>query len=124
MSNNKGKYAEGFNIQLINLFKELTQMYTENKDFKLVKNQIMILSQTNTYELPIQTFELHISPFREHLRNKNDDFFLEFDLSSTPISELNYIKEIWKTVGKDTKNAMWRYFIILDKLAEKYHSIN
>lgn len=120
----KGKYAEGFNTQLVNLFKELAKMYPTNKDFKLIKHQIMILSQTNTYELPIQAFELHMSPYRLHLKQKNDEFFLEFDLKNTPLSDLNYLKEIWKTTDDTTKNAMWRYFTILDKLSEKYHQIN
>ena len=98
-------------------------MYPKNKDFKLIKNQIMMLAQTNTYEIAIQTFELNISLYRNHLRTKNEKFFLEFNLSGTPLSDLNYLKEIWKTVDDKTKDAMWRYFLILDKLSEKYHSI-
>ena len=118
----KGKYAEGFNTQLINLFKELTKMYPKNKDFKLIKSEIMILAQT-AYEIPIQTFNIHISPCRDHLRNRNEKFFLELNLSGTPLSELNYLKEIWKTVDDLTKDSMWRYFLILDKLSEKYNSL-
>ena len=118
----KGKYAEGFNTQLINLFKELTKMYPTNKDFKLIKSQIMILAQTSTYEIPVQTFELNISCYRDQIRTKNEDFFLKFDLTGTPLSDLNYLKEIWTTVDEATKNAMWRYFFILDKLSEKYHT--
>lgn len=120
----KGKYAEGFNSQLINLFKELTKMYPANNDFKLCKSQVMILAQTATYEIPVQTFEINISHFRDHLRTRNEAFFLEIDLTDTPLSDLNYLKEIWKTVDNKTKDAMWRYFLILDKLSEKYHSYN
>lgn len=118
----KGKYAEGFNTQLINLFKELIKMYPKNKDFNQIKNQIMILSQT-AYEIPIQTFELHVSIYRNHIQNKNDKFFMEFNLQGTPLSELDYLKNIWKIADTNTKDAMWRYFIILDKLSEKYNSL-
>ena len=119
----KGKYAEGFNTQLINLFKELTHMYPDNKDFKLIKNQVQILSQTLTYEIPIKTYEINIATCRDHLKNRNEQFFLQFNLENTPLQQLNYLKDIWKSIGEETKNAMWRYFFILDKLSEKYHTL-
>jgi len=122
MTELKGKYAEGFNVQLINLFKELNRMYPDNNDFKLVKYKIQILSQTSTYEIPIKTYEVHIgSTYRHHLVNRNENFFLNFNLQNTPLKDLDYLKKIWESINDQTKNTMWRYFIILDKLSEKYH---
>ena len=116
------KYAEGFNSQLINLFKELTLMYPDNKDFKYILTQIRLISST-TFELPIQTYEMNFKDYRTHLNEKNENFFLEFNLQNTPLKDLDYLKEIWKTTSDKTKQAMWRYFFILDKLSMKYHGL-
>lgn len=118
-----GKYAEGFNDWLIKFFKELVKMYPDNKDFKNIKTQIMLVSQSPGYELPIKNFGTYITPFREHLRNKNEKFFLEFNLEDTEISYFNYIKDLWTNANKETKETMWKYFFIFDKLTEKYHSL-
>ena len=118
----KQKYAEGFNSQMINLFKELTLMYPDNKDFKYILTQVRLISNT-TYELPIQTYEMNFKPYRDHLNQRNEQFFLEFNLQNTPLKDLDYLKEIWKTTTDKTKDAMWRYFVILDKLSMKYHGL-
>lgn len=119
----KGKYAEGFNDQLVKFFRELCKMFPQNKDFKNAKNELMILSQSPKYELAIQYYEQYVGLYREHLRTRNENFFLEFDLESTELSSLNYIKDLWKVANDNTKETMWKYFLIFDKLAEKYHSL-
>lgn len=119
----KGKYAEGFNDWLTKFFRELVKMYPQNQDFKNIKNQLLVMSQSPKYELPIQYFEQYLSPYRQHLRNKDEKFFLSFDLKGTGIEYFEYIKELWKISNNETKQVMWKYFNIFDKLSEKYHSI-
>ena len=117
----KGKYAEGFNDWLIKFFRELRKMYPQNKDFISYLNQLKVISQSPKYELPIQYFENYVSQYRDHLRSRNEKFFLEFDLSGTNIEFLNYVKDLWKVADEITKNTMWKYFLIFDKLSEKYN---
>lgn len=119
----KGKFAEGFNEWLIKFFRELVKMYPKNSDFKEAKTQVMVIAQTPQYELPIQYFEQFLSPFRDHLKTKNEKFFLEFDLQGTQIEYLNYVKELWLIADDNTKETMWKYFMIFDKLSEKYHQM-
>jgi hypothetical protein len=118
----KSKFAEGFNDWLIKFFREIIKMYPQNADFKAVKAQLMTIAATPQYELPIQYFEKYLSPFRTHLRERNEKFFLEFDLSNTGIEYLNYVKDLWKIADDNTKETMWKYFTIFDKLSEKYNS--
>lgn len=141
MSGIKGKFAEGFNDWLIKFIRELCKMYPTNKHFKDAKNKLMILSQSPQYELPIQNFEKYIGPFRQHLREKNEQFFLDFDLKNTKttfdieskkmgfnfkntnMDFLNYIKDLWKVADNNTKETIWKYFSIFDKLSEKYTQV-
>lgn len=116
------KFAEAFNEWVIKFFRELIKMYPSNQDFKMAKSKLTVLSQSPQFEMPIQLFEKYISEYREHLRTKNDQFFLEFDLSGTSMDFLNYVKDLWKSANQSTKDTMFKYFIIFDKLSEKYHS--
>ena len=118
----KSKYAEGFNDWLIKFFRQLIKMYPKNTHFKDAKNQVMVVSQTPQYQLPIQYFEKYIGPYREHLRTKNEKFFLEFDLTGTGMEYMNYVKELWLVADDTTKATMWQYFTIFDKLSEKYNN--
>ena len=119
----KQKFAEGFNDWLVKLFRELVKMYPQNKDFKNAKNEITILSQSPQYEMIIQYYEEYVSPYRQYLRNRDEQFFLEFDLASTKMEFLNYLKDLWKCADNETKETLWKYFQIFDKLSEKYHSL-
>ena len=119
----KGKYAEGFNDWLTKFFRELIKMYPQNQDFKNVKNQLVMISNSPKYELPIQYFNTYLSPYLQHLRERNEQFFMEFDLKGTGIEYFEYIKDLWKIADDNTKETMWKYFTIFDKLSEKYHSV-
>ena len=119
----KGKFAESFNDWVIKFFRELIKMYPQNQDFKNAKNQMMITAQSPKYELGIQYFEQYIGVYRKHLREKNEKFFLEFDLKGTTMEYFNYVKDLWLIADDDTKKTMWNYFTIFDKLSEKYSSL-
>lgn len=117
----KGKYAEGFNDWLIKFFRELRKMYPKNNHFLNILNQLKVISQSPKYEMPIQYFEKYVGSYRDHLRTRNEKFFLEFDLSGTNIEFLNYVKDLWKVADDSTKETLWKYFLIFDKLSEKYN---
>ena len=123
MSGIKGKFAEGFNDWLIKFIRELCKMYPTNQHFKEGKNKLMVLSQSPQYELPIQNFEKYIGPFRHHLRERDEKFFLEFNLENTKMGFLNYVKDLWQVADNNTKETMWKYFSIFDKLSEKYNQV-
>ena len=107
----KEKYAESFNDWLVKFFRELIKMYPSNYHFKDAKTQIMLVSQTPQFQLPITYFEKYLSPYRDHLYDKNEKFFLEFDLTGSGIEYLNYVKDLWQVADDRTKETMWKYFI-------------
>lgn len=112
------KLAEAFNKCLLKLSNELVEMYPTVRDFKMFKGQIKTGLLASKFVI-IKLFKTHLEPYGDHILSKNEEFFLEFDVSGTPLEAFNHLKEIVKTADDETKDQLWKYIITLYKLAAR-----
>jgi len=109
-----------FNKKLMEFVKEVIDMYPTNKDFKAMRTQLrMVMNSAET--LPIEKFKKYVAvKYRTYINERNEQFFLQLDLSGTPFESFNYLKDMWKTTTPTTKDAMWKYIELLTKLCDNY----
>jgi hypothetical protein len=114
------KIVSIFNKKLMDFIKEIIEIYPNNKDFKSMRTQIrMVISSSEN--LPITNFKKHVThKYKDNIISKDEDFFLNLDLTGTPFVSFNYLKDLWKNMSENTKNAMWKHIELLTKLSEKY----
>jgi hypothetical protein len=118
----KQVFVAAFNKQLMNFFKDVINTYPENKTLKAVRAQLRLVL-TQSEKIPIEAFYEHlVLKFKTQLDAKDDKFFLSFDLTGTPLEDLNSLKQLWLTATEKSRVAMWKYVVLLQKIAEKYHA--
>jgi hypothetical protein len=90
-----------------------------------VKTAISMMSK----ELLVQQFTESIIVYEDKILKKDESFFLdelhkELDADSFAAKELSKIRSIWNdpSTTKDTKECIWKYFILLLKLGKKITS--
>ena len=119
-TNKKQMILTVFNKKLMEFVKEVIEMYPENKDFKSMRTQLRMI-MNNVETLPIEKFKKYVAvKYRKYIDEKDEQFFLQLDLTGTPFEGFNYLKDMWKTTTPTTKNAMWKYVELLTKLSDKY----
>jgi hypothetical protein len=123
----KKSFLVAFNKQLKELIDKLNIMIPNNEDLEFAKNMfhVPIMTKENIY---LVHFYEHAKPHEEHIMTKNEDFFINFDISElfhvTPdlSDKHNEAKHIWSNFDPQSKNALWQYVQVLFKLAKKYYS--
>lgn len=116
------KILEIFNIQLMKFLTEICKMYPDNRKFISLKGQIRS-SLLIDNKLSIRIFYKYIvKDYKEQVLKKDDDFFLNFDVSGSAFESLNYIKTIWRDSDENTKNAIYKFILLLTRLCSKYYS--
>lgn len=110
-----------FNKKLMEFIKEIIEIYPTNKDFKSMRSQLRIV-MSSAETIPIEKFKKYVSlKYKTEIETRNEDFFLQLDLSGTPFASFNYLKDLWKNTSEGTKEAMWKYIELLKKLSDKYN---
>ena len=81
---------------------------------------------------PCEIFESTvIKPFEDHIRNRNEEFFLTESYTTYNEYYKNYyndlniveqLKTVWKTLNPHNKNIVWQYFDVLVVLAQRTHT--
>jgi hypothetical protein len=91
---------------LDNFLNELIETFPEETAMKKYKTSFELLRKTNPRKC-IDTFMTSITPFQEHIMNKNEEFFMKD--SNDFLKDLN-IKKHWTTeLSSNTKDAIWQY---------------
>ena len=120
VSSKKQMVITVFNKKLMEFVKEVIDMYPTNKDFKSMRTQLRMI-MNNAETLPLENFKKYVAvKYRTYINERNEQFFLQLDLSGTPFESFNYLKDMWRTTTPTTKNAMWKYIELLTKLSDKY----
>jgi hypothetical protein len=113
-----------FCSQLSNLCDELSDMYPNDLDIKTGKRAVDTLKSVNP-KLLVKSFKDHVMPYKQHILDRNDSFFLhDLDYSKLAGDDKNLVtamnlKKYWGGMSENTKDCMWQYFGVLVKLAEK-----
>lgn len=127
MTSNLGK----FNMTISNLIDDLIIICGDKfKNLKTFKEKFNLLKSCNPRKI-IEQFLINIQPYKEQIKNKDDEFFLKKNYEeevNKNVSEESYIeqsldqilnlKEIWVTLEEKNKEIIWSYFNVLVKLVE------
>ena len=125
----KKSFLVAFNKQLNDLINKLNLIIRDNEDLIYAKNMFHVPLMTKE-TIYIENFYHTAKNYETHIMSKNEDFFINFDISSffsqkvdPNISEKHQQgKEIWNSFEPQTKNALWQYVQVLYKLANKYYN--
>lgn len=119
---NKSKCLTIFNTQLKKFISELTNIYPTLQELKIIKTKLNTLYLASD-KIVIMTFnEVVVKEFEEKIMNKDEKFFLNMDLSGTPLEEFNQLKNVYIRSTDNTKEVIWKYIHLLTKLCKKYSS--
>jgi hypothetical protein len=121
-------YYECFNNKLEEFLSDLDSSFPDIKDLKVVKSGLK-LARTMDVKLPQTFFHEHvISKYEEQIINKDEEFFISKDYKydaqthGIDLDVVSKIKDIWKTLTDDDKEAIWKYLHVLIVLNRKCRS--
>ena len=131
---NNTRFYEIFNKKLQELLSDLIVVFPDDKDFKLFKNSIRLITLADVKK-PLQMFKLSLTDeYKKNIEERNTDFFLNNDyrdvLNNDIIKQsmndddvnkklINKLKGYWKDLNDNNRDTIWNYFNILLKLSNK-----
>ena len=111
--------------QITNLINELTSTYPNDKEMMIFKEKYNMLKSINS-QLIIDYFIQYIYPYKELIKDENENFFLEGG-GQEELNDKNglrlrdNLKELWTNQMKDeNKKVVWKYFKTFILLIDKY----
>ena len=117
-------FLTAFNNLVIRFNDELISIFPEETEFKKIKTAIELVKQTNP-RLLMTVFVTSIAPWVEHIKNRNEDFFMNKDYTEEVEGDDNFLrlitrlKQYWPNLGDNNKNAIWKYLDTLIVLSGK-----
>lgn len=126
------KYYKIFNTKIIEFLNDLIRIFPNDTEFKIYKNGISLLKLADEKK-PLQLYKVFVTDeYKEHIKNKNDDFFLQHDyneiLTSKEISDkvdsdfnnkiVDKLKGYWKELSDTNREIVWNYFTLFLKISE------
>ena len=112
----------------------MIRLFPDDADFKMYKTAIS-LAKLADEKKPLQYYKKFVTEeYKEHIRNKNDKFFLDHDykeiLSDSELSNdinsgdfssqiVDRLKGYWSQISDENKEIVWNYFTLFLKICEK-----
>jgi hypothetical protein len=115
---------EKFKQLVVQFLDELIKQFPTESDLVIVRTMI---DCQMPIDLLLNEFIKRVYPFREHIKNRNDKFFLEeiklFEGANN--SKVVKFKELWLSehLDQDNKDMIWSYFDIFITIMTKYEEI-
>lgn len=120
MSSKKTLFAKKFNEKLFEFLGQVISMYPAQTELKSIRTQLR-MAVTAKETLPIHSFnEFLVVPYATKIAEKDEQFFLDFDVSGTALESLNFLKDMYTNATDGTKTALWQYVQLLTKIAGAY----
>ena len=118
----KQTYCTTFNKQIRAFFAQIKQVYPDLKEIKAVAAQLnMALAMDET--VAVVNFHKHlVAKYEAQIMKQDEAFFLAFDLTGTPLSDLNHLKSVYANASDNTKECIWKYTKVLTLLSKKFAS--
>jgi len=91
--------------------------------FEDAYNNFCMASRLDSQNVVVQ-FNEYVSPYKGEIRDKNENFFLNFDYSVIDGSDgvdtySKILANIWKGVSEESKVSIWKYLEVLVCLSSK-----
>lgn len=121
-------FYELFNEKTDELFKDLITSYPEVEQFRHWRSGLSLLKNVDN-KGPQRIFKSHIDNYREYILAKNEEFFLTNGSIEVKTDQeywndfMNHIRGMWKTLGEENKEVIWKYFHVLVVLSDKCTSV-
>ena len=126
------KYNKIFNTKIIEFLNDLIRIFPNDTEFKMYKNAINLVKLASEKK-PLELYKSFVTDeYKEHINNKNEDFFLQHDyneiLNSKELSDkidtdfnnkiVNKLKNYWKDLSATNRDIVWNYFTLFLKISE------
>ena len=107
-----------FNNNLNKFINELIKTYSQEQNFVVFKNTILLMQRVNPRKV-LSLFIEYIDPYKEKLLKRDESFFLNENysniLSQTKDKDnawqlIDKLKLYWKDTSETNKNVIWNYF--------------
>ena len=126
----KKALTTAFNDNFKKLAHNIHLLIPENEKIEALKNVIHLGALAKPEEY-IKNFYKHVTvPYKQQLDNKDDNFFLNLDLSTINIDlvkenldEAKFLREKWYNFSKEEQSILWQYMTVLQKLSERYAAL-
>lgn len=102
-----------------NLIEQLIKMYPTVKEFTSLKMKISMLPES-LYGIVLLTFRGETEKYQTQIEKKDEKFFLDMDFTGSELEHFNYLKKVYKSSTDETKQNIWKYVSILQKISKKY----
>lgn len=118
-----------FTNQLLNLSKNLCELYPEDPDLEFTKNSIQFMKKSNPRKIQ-HLFDTYIAKYKQQILNKEADFFLYRDIVKDDLNldnkTVDYaqtimynLKKYWSDIDDESKENIWKYLQVLIILNDK-----
>jgi hypothetical protein len=116
-------FLDAFYGQFHDFLDQLIRVFPDDSDFPAYKSGLTLLQKTNPKLVPEQVF-IHVTPFEQGIRARDEKFFLEHqfpDYADDNALDLiiSKMKDLWTTLSTTSKTVVWDYLILLLDLAKR-----
>ncbi len=116
-------FLDAFYGQFHDFLDQLIRVFPDDSDFPAYKSGLTLLQKTNPKLVPEQVY-IHVTPFEEGIRVRDEKFFLEHqfpDYADDNALDLiiSKMKDLWTTLSETSKTVVWDYLILLLDLAKR-----
>ena len=125
MSTKINQIVQNFHTSLIHFLDELIEQFPMEGDIVLAR---LFLKNSIPPVTIINTFIKETLPLKECITNRDEDKFLNSDLSifnSLNKNKVNHFKVLWKSsvLDDEDRQVIWRWFDTFIYLAEQYQKL-
>ena len=125
MSTKINQIVQNFHTSLIHFLDELIEQFPMEDDIVLAR---LFLKNSIPPVTIINTFIKETLPLKECITNRDEDKFLNSDLSifnSLNKNKVNHFKVLWKSsvLDDEDRQVIWRWFDTFIYLAEQYQKL-
>lgn len=115
-----------FNKIVDKFLNELHTILPDEKNIVIFQSQVSVAVMVDPNKV-LKSFIKYGLPYKEHIVNKNEDFFLgdKVSVKQDYMSEALHLKELWKNkLSDENKSVVWKYFQVMTVLAERANTRN
>ncbi len=117
------KIVIAFNNLLLEFLKFLEENFpSESAEFKKARTDVQIAYKAIPL-VPSQEFYMYTHKYEKHIRECNEEFFLEYDFNKEFGVETGSFKELYMSSEDLQKANLWSYIQKLFNLSKKIHSV-
>jgi len=117
-------FLDAFYGQFASFLDQLIVTFPDDSDFPTYKTGLFLLQKTNPKLVPEQVV-LHVGPFEDVIRKRDDAFFKERGFPEYANDNaldliIQKMMEYWDVLSPENKNVIWTYVTLLLDLAKRY----